>query len=712
MTTKIYRLGLVVALAAAGCHSDLGIPDYQRPDAGGGYEPPQSPETTVTAMGSAITNQRSVTFELTANQPGARFKCSVTPGYEIFDDDCASPYTVTVTSDGTYQLEVAAITDSYRRDLTPAKVTWQVDTVPPRQTTISGPSAVDNSPAPSIFFSAESGTTAKCFLDARPGVTCTSPYNAPPLVDGQHSFSVVATDAAGNAETHPPAVFWVLDTTPSDTVIASGPTGVVNANRQVFTFSSPDAPAGSTFRCKLDDADRGICASPYTLDFLNDGFHMFSVQVVEPTGGVDPTPATRSFTVDTVPPGLFFTTFPSLTTNDNTPTFAFTVDPSAVATECRVGAAAFAACTSPVTLAAQPDGATTFEVRARDAAGNAGTTHWTFTIDTAPPVVTFTGGPGELSNNPSPTFQFTAPGAISTSCQINEALSFSCASPRQIGLGSGTFTFTVRATDAAGNVGTASQTFTIDTTAPSLSLTGPSSTARATPTYTFTTDATGTLSCSLDGAPFAACSSPVTTAALGLGNHTFTVHATDAAGNVASRFQTTFVDPRALSVAIATGPFGEISDRSPAITWTSTGALAETCRYDAASFGFCGSALATPLADGPHTFEVKVTNDLGGVQSATRSFIVDTVAPLATITAGPTGTVATPSVTFAFTTSGAPTVTECRLLPNGMGNGPYAPCTSPASFELAAAGGFVFEVRVRDAAGNQWSAYREFAFAP
>lgn len=711
MKTTAIGLGLVVALAAAGCHSDLDLPDYQYPDAGSAYRPPARPNTTITAHPAAITNQRTVTFEFSADQPNATFHCTLTPGYDVYYQTCTSPFTYTTDLDTTYTLTVEAQVD-YLPDDTPASISWQVDTVPPAQTHISGPGAVDNSPSPSIFFYPDVGTTTKCFLDNRPGVTCTSPFNAPALADGQHTFSVMATDAAGNAEPNPPAVFWLLDSTPSDTVIASGPTGVVNARSQVFTFSSPDAPAGSTFRCALDGVALGACASPYTVDAGLDGFHTFAVQVLEPTGGVDPTPATRSFTVDTVPPSLFFTGFPPLTTNDNTPSYAFSVDVTAVAVECRVGAAAFAACTSPVTLAAQPDGVTTFEIRARDAAGNTASQAWTSTIDTTPPVITFTGGPGDVSSNPSPTFQFTAPGATATSCQINESSIFTCASPRQFSLGSGTFTLTVRAVDAAGNTSSASRTFTIDTTAPSLSLAGPTATADATPTYTFITDATGTLTCSLDSAPFAPCSSPFTTAALALGNHTFAVHSTDAVGNVASRFQTTFVDPRELSVAIATGPFGEISDRTPDITWTSTGAMAETCRYDAASFTACFTALATQLTDGPHTFEVKVTNDLGGVQTATRSFTVDTVAPLATITAGPTGTVSTPSVTFEFTTSGAPVVTECRLLPNGAGNGPYAPCTSPATFALAAAGGFVFEVRVRDAAGNQWSAYREFAFAP
>lgn len=73
-----------------------------------------------------------------------------------------------------------------------------------------------------------------------------------------------------------------------------------------------------------------------------------------------------------------------------------------------------------------------------------------------------------------------------------------------------------------------------DTTAPETTLTlAPSGyNTSVTPRFDFTSDdPSATFECSLDGAPFSACSSPHTSAPIAVGKHTFRVRARDAAGN-------------------------------------------------------------------------------------------------------------------------------------------------------------------------------------
>lgn len=93
------------------------------------------------------------------------------------------------------------------------------------------------------------------------------------------------------------------------------------------------------------------------------------------------------------------------------------------------------------------------------------------------------------------------------------------------------------------------KTFTVDTVAPVPTLdptAGPGEGALQavnTETFRFASNEPGTVACSLDGAPFTACTNPKTVTVPQSGRHTFEVQATDRAGNVstASAKRTWFV---------------------------------------------------------------------------------------------------------------------------------------------------------------------------
>jgi hypothetical protein len=87
-----------------------------------------------------------------------------------------------------------------------------------------------------------------------------------------------------------------LESVPPQTAITSGPDGVTNDPTPTFTFSSePDA----TFECRVDNGPYAACDSPRTTALLADGSHTFSVRAIDEVGNIDPTPATRTFTVRT-----------------------------------------------------------------------------------------------------------------------------------------------------------------------------------------------------------------------------------------------------------------------------------------------------------------------------------------------------------------------------------------------------------------------------
>jgi hypothetical protein len=138
-------------------------------------------------------------------------------------------------------------------------------------------------------------------------------------------------------------------------------------------------------------------------------------------------------------------------------------------------------------------------------------------------------------------------------------------------LAEGTFTAQARQSDAAGNVGTsAPHTFTVDSTAPDVSIEQKPDelTNSTTATFAFVvTEAETALSCKLDDAPVSECDSGVAEYAdLAEGAHTFEVTATDAAGNGRTATYTWTVD------TTPTAPVSELvargRDHAVVLRWT------------------------------------------------------------------------------------------------------------------------------------------------
>lgn len=220
-----------------------------------------------------------------------------------------------------------------------------------------------------------------------------------------------------------------------------------------FTFSDTDPDPLLTFQCQLDERGVESCHSPVEYSGLQDGSHTFFVRAVSVLLEEGPW-ASYPWVIDKSPPPP-----PTITgtpkPNDNTPTFEFTDSEEDVAFRCRLDSRPFSNCKSPKTYALQADGGHTFAVRAVDKAGNrSSATTYTWTIDTAPPVLSITGKPPNPSPDSTARFEFRAADAmrVTFGCQLDSRPSSPCASPATYsGLAPGAHTFAVRATDAAGN---------------------------------------------------------------------------------------------------------------------------------------------------------------------------------------------------------------------------------------------------------------------
>ncbi len=160
----------------------------------------------------------------------------------------------------------------------------------------------------------------------------------------------------------------LLDCSPPDTSFLSGPTGTIAENTATFTFDSSEQP--TTFQCSLDGSPDTPCSSPVTSAQLSDGPHTFAVQAIDASMNVDPTAATRSFTVDTTAPETTIGSHPKPKTKSRKGSFSFSSSEAGSTFLCSFDGQPYAACSSPFTTPRLARGKHRFDVIATDPLGH------------------------------------------------------------------------------------------------------------------------------------------------------------------------------------------------------------------------------------------------------------------------------------------------------------------------------------------------------
>ncbi len=371
----------------------------------------------------------------------------------------------------------------------------------------------------------------------------------PPLAASFHGPSGMAVDDAGNlfiADTGN-NVIRMVSSGPAPPALTSHPANPTNQATAVFSFADSD-PTVVSFVCTLDQAS-SPCASGVTYPNLSDGSHTFSV-VGQQANGTPSNPISFTWVVDTVPPPApSIDSHPSDPSGTATATFTFSDAEAGVSLACNLDGSV-APCSSPVVYAGLPDGAHTFSVIASDAAGNHSSTSFTWTIHTTiPPAPHIDSAPPALWNQNVAAFSFSdAQAGLNFLCQL-DALGFSpCASPiTYVGVPDGPHTFSVIVSDPVSGRSSAAATYswTVDTTPPSVSITGALGRVVIPAPSTFyfhgwSPDIAEYL-CSVDGAAFSPCASPFTQLITTPGYHTFSVEAVDFAGNIGPAASTTWL---------------------------------------------------------------------------------------------------------------------------------------------------------------------------
>jgi hypothetical protein len=684
---------------------------------------PATPTVTRTSPTRTPTNSSTQTVTFSGAEAGGNLQCKLdSAAYAVCP---ASPVTLNDLGPGTHVYSVTQTDDAGNTSAVAGTASWNVDVIAPPVPNVSGPSGITALNTASILYSdSEAGVEFDCKLDTAAYADCaSSPIGLSGLPSGPHTYSVTATDYAGNVSGAGIAS-WTIDPIGFTASITANPSNPSTTPTASFSFSASVA-SGTTYECKLDTGAFTTCASPKTYNSLPDGPHTFSVRANNASTSPTTTPeVSRAWVIDATPPAapILSRTIPAATPTSST-SQSFSVAPAEAGgvLTCKLDSGAASTCpSSPITITDLLNGVHTFTVTQTDAAGNTGSAATvTWTVDTlAPsaPTVSRTSPTVSPTKLTSQTLTYSGLEVGATAqCKLDTAAYGPClASPLTLtGLGEGSHTLLVTQTDAAGNLSAAgSVTWLVDSVAPSAP-----SVLRTSPTVALSnlttqqvsiagTEAGSSLQCKLDSGSYVPCpQSPATYSGLGQGAHTLLVTQTDAASNVSP--------PASVSWTIDSIAPGapEIGFNRPAVTTVNSATIGYTpaesggtfeCSMDSAAWMPCpGNPVElVAIPDGGHNYMFRQI-DAAGNEGVVRqvAWIVDTIAPpkptlaLSNPTSSPTNQT-TASLTFsANETDGT---LQCKL-----DNAAYETCaSSPLSLTNLSFATHTYSVRQKDAAGN------------
>jgi hypothetical protein len=591
-----------------------------------------APTVTITNAGSlpSLTNQSVISFQFSSDE-ASTFQCSLDNGaYAV----CTSPQAYGGLAEGAHTFAVQAIDDVGNVSGAPATFNWNIDTTAPITTinTVTPAADLSNIMTKAFEFSASETANFDCSIDHGSFQACTSPVSLSGLADGAHYFEVRATDLAGNQGVAV-SVAWKVDTVaPAVSFGAVTPLpGLTMANTLSADFSANEP---GTLYCSQDGAAAAVCTSPLTWQNVSDGTHVLAVYAVDSAGNQGAATSVQ-WQVDTTAPAVSFMSItPSPAAYINSPNMGFDLNSSENAVLSMTLNGAVIASANPLALNGLADGSYELSVTATDDAGNVSQAlvhDWV--IDTVAPGLTLTSSDGASpTRSDTRTFTFSASESVTYKCNVDSAGYAACASPLALsGLADGSHEVDVIATDLAGNQTTAIAQWIVDTAPPVTTLSA--SQQNSSIVFTFTANETSTFTCAMDSASPSACTSPVSYAGLEPGQHTFTVYATDAAGNSDAGSSHTFMVLPPITTSITSrspAGSGPTQQTTASFAFTANQQATFVCSLDGAAATACVSPVNyTNLANGAHTFRVYGVDQFGSQDQtgASASWTVDTIAP-------------------------------------------------------------------------------------
>ena len=153
-----------------------------------------TPAPTITSGPSGSVSSNTAAFNYSDSEKGVTFQCSLDSPTLSSCPTSGVTYGSLAQGPHTFRIRAVGITTS------PETVrTWTVDTIAPSAPVIrSGPENPTIDTSATFAFRGETAVKFECQLDADKAEICTTPFDKKRISVGDHSFRVVAIDAAGN----------------------------------------------------------------------------------------------------------------------------------------------------------------------------------------------------------------------------------------------------------------------------------------------------------------------------------------------------------------------------------------------------------------------------------------------------------------------------------------------------------------------------------
>ncbi|MEI6447021.1 MAG: hypothetical protein WCO96_03960 [Actinomycetes bacterium] len=190
----------------------------------------------------------------------------------------------------------------------------------------------------------------------------------------------------------------------------------------------------------------------------------------------------------------------------------------------------------------------------------------------------------------------------------------------------GPYVVSVRQTDASGNVGAVKTvTWSVGLVSPPQLSGAPSGSTRSTTaTITISGSLGQTFKCSVDGASYTTCTSPLSLTGLEVGLHTVSVKAVDGSDNESGATTVSWTVTKPAAPTVTVNPTGNVANgQASIITFSGESGSTYTCSIDGGAYGSCTSGLSVAnTVLGNHSVAVKQTNGGQTSDAATRSWVV------------------------------------------------------------------------------------------